>query len=230
VSRVEALSTVVVERVVDTLAVIALFVIVAPLVHVPATAERAVLALTAAMGLLVLAMVLGVVCRPQTAALGNRLTHMLPPRFQVGLQRQGAAILDGLGALGRPLTAAKVIGLTLLVYLALGAAMEAQLIAFHVPLPAVAPFFLLAAATLGLVAPSPGAVGVWEGIMIAALAGIFAVDRAQATSIALVTHAIFFAPPMFLAAIYLWRLGVSWNRVVRLTGVHAEAPVILTSD
>jgi glycosyltransferase 2 family protein len=225
VSRAEALATIVVERLVDTLSVIILLGMVAPFIPVPHAAARPVLLLAAMM--LLLAALLLIVATQRATALrlvgwGSRL---LPERLRGGLSRQADAAIDGLAALRNPRAAAEVAVLSALVYLTLGASMAAQLMAFHIRLGIAAPFFVLATATLGLVIPaSPGAIGIWEGVVIAALTGAFSIDRNLATGVALVTHVIFFSPPMFLGAAYVWRVGVSWGRLLGLPAAEEARP------
>lgn len=226
VAPAEALSTIVVERVLDTLAVILLLGAVAPLVPVPRGAVRPVVLLAA--GMLLLALLLLLVSRRRAAAL--RLVtwsaRALPERFRLPAVSHADAAIDGLAALRSPRAAAEVALLTVLVYALLAGAMEAQLAAFHLRLPPAGPLFLLAAATLGLVVPSsPGAVGVWEGVVIATLAAIFSVERSLATGVALVSHVVFFAPPMFFGAFYLWRLGMSWGRLLGLRQARPQADI-----
>jgi uncharacterized protein (TIRG00374 family) len=219
VAPIEALSTIVVERVVDTLAVILLLGAVAPLVPVPRSAARPVALLAAAMIVLAALLLIAATRRAATVRLVARAARILPQRFRSPAERHADAAIDGLAALRSARAATEVVVLTVLVYLLLGGAMAAQLAAFHVSLSPAGAFFLLAAATLGLVIPSsPGAVGVWEGIVIGALTGIFSIERSAATAVALVSHVVFFAPPMFFGAFYLSRFGVSWGRVLGLGG------------
>jgi glycosyltransferase 2 family protein len=223
VGKAEALGTVVVERVVDTLGVILLLGASALLLHAAGITGRPVLVLAALLLLLLLAMILATARRQAALRLVGLFAGFLPERLRAGIVRQAESALEGLAALRDPRASAQVAGLTVIVYLVLVAAMQAQLAAFHLRLPPAGPFFLLGAATLGLVVPaSPGSVGVWEGIVIAVLTRIFAVDRSLATSLALVSHVVFFAPPMLLAAVYLWRLGSSWSRVVATAQTSIE--------
>jgi glycosyltransferase 2 family protein len=213
----EILTTIVVERIVDTLSVIVLLGLVAPFIPVPRAAARPVVALGVLMLLFVCGLLLLALKRSAALRLVTWAAQLLPERFRAVAEQQAGKALDGLAALRNPRAAAEVAGLSALIYFTLGAAMAAQLIAFHVRLGVAASYFVLAAATLGLVVPaSPGAIGVWEAVIIATLTGIFGVDRTPATGVALVTHVIFFAPPMFFGAAYLWRVGVSWGRVFSL--------------
>jgi glycosyltransferase AglD len=177
--------------------------------------------------MLLLAVVLLVTALQRATALRlvQWCSRLLPERFRAGVTRQADAAIDGLAALRNPRAAAEVVSLSALVYLVLGASMAAQLLAFHIRLSVAAPFFVLAAATLGLVIPaSPGAIGIWEGVVIATLTGAFSVDRSLATGVALVSHVVFFMPPMFFGAVYLWRVGVSWGRLLGLRSGGQPSP------
>jgi len=223
VSRVEAFSTVILERVFDTLGVIVLLLAAMPLVHFAGGASRPVLLLSGAMALLLVALLLAAMHRDAALRIIRHAVWMLPRRVRAPVLGRAESALTGLAALTDARAAAEVIGLTVLVYLVAVAAMEAQVVAFHLRLPPAAPFFLLGAATLGLVVPAPAGIGVWEGILITLLTSVFSVERSQAASLAVVSHVVFFAPPMLFAALYLWRLGASWSTVVGLTRRGPEA-------
>jgi uncharacterized protein (TIRG00374 family) len=222
VSKIEAFSTIVVERIVDTLAVIVLLFAAMPLVHFSGGATKPAVILGGIMVILLAALLLAALHRDGALRLVRGTARMFPERFRAPLADRAESALNGLGALTDPRSAAEVVGLTAIVYLLGVAAMEAQLRAFHLQLPPAAPFFLLAAGTLGLVVPAPAGIGVWEGILIAVLTGLFGIDRTQAASLAVVSHVIFFLPPMLFAALFLWRLGTSWSALLGLTRSQAS--------
>ncbi|HTE84566.1 MAG TPA: lysylphosphatidylglycerol synthase transmembrane domain-containing protein [Dehalococcoidia bacterium] len=223
VSRVEAFSTIVVERVVDTLAVIILLFAAMPLVQFAGGADwpswllPGVRVIAVSMLVLLVALLLAAMNRGTTLRVVQQATRLLPERLRASVLAKAASALTGLAVLTDPRAAAEVIGLTGLIYLAGVAAMEAQVVAFHMRLPPAGPFFLLAAATLGLVVPAPGGIGVWEVIVKTSLTSVFAIEGSEAASLAVVSHVVFFAPPMLFAALYLWRLGASWDTLMGLT-------------
>lgn len=215
VSRVETLSTIVVERAIDTLAVIIMLAAVAPFVAIPAGAVRPLLLLTALVVILFLVLVIAAARRALAMALIERLAMFLPLRLRRPAVRHVDSAIDGLAVFTDPLAAIEVIALTAVIYLLLTGAIATLLLAFHIHLGTAGVFFLLATATLGLVIPSsPGYVGVWEGVIVATLVNVFALDRNLAASFALVSHVALFLPPVAFAAIYLWRSSATWNAVL----------------
>jgi glycosyltransferase 2 family protein len=222
VSRVEAFSTIIVERVVDTLAVIILLFAAMPLVHFSGGATGPVLVLSGVMLLLLVVLLFAAMNRGAALRLIQQAARLLPERLRASVLEKAGSALTGLAVLTDPRAAAEVIGLTVLLYLVGVAAMEAQIVAFHLRVPPAGPFFLLATASLGLVVPAPAGIGVWEGIIITILTSVFAIERSQAASLAVVSHVVFFAPPMIFAALYLWRLGASWGTVIGLTRRRVE--------
>ncbi|MGI8550389.1 MAG: lysylphosphatidylglycerol synthase transmembrane domain-containing protein [Dehalococcoidia bacterium] len=231
ISRVQILSTIVLERAVDTVAVIAMLGAVAPFVGLPRGAGRPLLLLTVAMLLLFLVMLVAAVRRDRTMRLVTRAARFLPERLRGMAVEHADSVIDGFSVLTRPLAAAEVVGLTILVYLLAAASMEAVLLSFHIQIGKAGPFFLLATATLGLVVPSsPGAIGVWEGTVVAVLTEIFGVTKGLAATVALVSHVVFFLPPVLFAAVYLWRSSASLKQVLSLGHGRATVPAVRVAE
>jgi uncharacterized protein (TIRG00374 family) len=226
VSRVEAFSTIVVERVIDTLAVIVLLFASMPAVHLSGETLHTVGKVSGVVALLLLAaLILAATKRAATLALIGWAIRPLPERWRVSILDKAESALAGLGALNDPPAAARVLGFTVLIYLVNVAAMESQLVAFHIQAAPAVAFFLIGAASLGLIVPVPGGIGVWEASIIFVLTSLLAIDRSQAASLAVVSHVIFFAPPIVFAALYLWRLGASWDTVFGLARSKPRANV-----
>jgi glycosyltransferase 2 family protein len=227
VSRVEAFSTIVVERVADLLAVIVLLFASMQAVHFSSEALRSAGKVGAVFALLLLAlMLLAVRKRSATLAIVAMAIRPFPEHWRQGILDKTASVLAGMGALNDPAAAAKVIGFTILIYLVNVAAMEAQLVAFHMQFTPAVPFFLIGAASLGLIIPVPGGIGVWEASIVFVLTSLLGIDRNQAAGLAVVSHLIFFAPPMIFAALYLWRLGASWETVFGMSRPQPQANVV----
>jgi glycosyltransferase 2 family protein len=228
VSRVEAFSTIVVERVADLLAVIVLLFASMEAVHFSSEALRSAGKFGAVFaGLLLAVMMLAVMKRKATLGCVSWAIHPLPERWRHGIMDKAESVLAGMGALKDPGAAAKVIGFTILIYLVNVAAMEAQLVAFHMQFTPAVPFFLIGAASLGLIIPVPGGIGVWEASIVFVLTSLLGIDRNQAAGLAVVSHLIFFAPPMIFAALYLWRLGASWETVFGMSRSKSQATVMV---
>jgi uncharacterized protein (TIRG00374 family) len=227
VSRVEAFSTIVVERVTDILAVIVLLFASMQALHFSSEALRSAGRAGAILAVLLLAaLILAATKRGAAMACVAWAIRPFPDRWRPMILDKAESALAGLGALNDPAAAAKVIGLTVLIYLVNVAAMESQLLAFHIQAAPAVAFFLIGAASLGLIIPVPGGIGVWEASIVFVLTSLLAIDRSQAASLAVVSHLIFFAPPMIFAAFYLWRLGASWDTVFGLSRSQPKTEVL----
>lgn len=90
--------------------------------------------------------------------------------------------------------------------------------AFDVVLPFPAFFFVLTWAVLGLAIPTPGGVGGYHTAVAYSLTGFYGVAAAPAAATALVTHAIAFVPVTLAGAAFLAASGLTLRRLA------ADAP------
>jgi glycosyltransferase 2 family protein len=215
VRTAHALSTVVVERVLDLLTTIVILGLLIPFVSLP---EESVTPLIVATGLAVAALALMIVAGAN-AALTHRLariiTARLPARWAERLHHLLDSVLDGFKVLSNMGVAVRLILLSAVIWVIIAAAMECMLLAFHLDLPVTAPLFVLALIQLSFIIPStPGHVGVFQFAAVEALRIGFAVDPNAALSFALVTNVVSFAPPALLGLWFIWRSGASLGRLV----------------
>jgi uncharacterized protein (TIRG00374 family) len=85
--------------------------------------------------------------------------------------------------------------------------------AFEVVLPFPAFFFVLTWAVLGLAIPTPGGVGGYHTAVAYSLTGFYGVAAAPAAATALVTHAIAFVPVTLAGAAFLAASGLTLRRL-----------------
>jgi hypothetical protein len=211
------LATLVVERVLDSLTVVAILAGLVLLIPVPPALEWAALVVLAidagAVGVLVLA------ARQPARARGllERLTARWPRLARLVTHAFDTALegLDGIRARRHwgPLAA-----WTAAAWLLPAVAAWLMLRAAHVEVPFVAAWAVLAAVGLGVSIPSaPGYVGVWHAAAVLAL-GIFGVPATQALGFALLLHASHYVPVTLLGWAYLLREHVSLGEAARATG------------
>ena len=215
VRTAHALSTVVVERVLDMLTTIVVLGLLIPFVPLPEDSTLPLIVGTAlAVGALIVMIVAG--ANPElTHRLARLLTGFLPARWADRIHHLLDSFLDGFKVLSNVRVAAQVVGLSALTWLTIAAGMECMLLAFHLELPLTAPLFVLALISLSFIVPSsPGHLGVFQFVAVEALAIGFAVDRTEALSFALVTNLVSFAPPALLGAWFVWRSGLSLGKLV----------------
>jgi uncharacterized protein (TIRG00374 family) len=201
IGTVEALGSIAVEKVWDLIALLACGLILLVWIPLPGWFTRSIwgtaLVLLLGGGLLLIAL------RWQAPLfrLAGRLLARLPAGWDQALLPRLRRLANGLEAIRRPdvsLRAAFWTGLTW----ALGAlANLAILAAFGIP-SAVAALFLLVTLMAGGAIPTPGGLGVLEGICVLSLNGFFnlaSYDRALA--VGLVLHLVVMGPPLVTIAL-----------------------------
>jgi len=213
VSKARALSTVLVERVVDVLVVAFLLAALLPFIPVPEWAARpglllglAVLALA---GLLV-ALARG---RQRATSLVERLLRLSPWLERRGARQLVNALLDGLEILRFPGPAA-LLGVGSILIWSVGIAQfHTALVAFDLQLPITATIFVLSVTALGMTVPSsPGYIGVWEYTIVLALSP-FQVEKSLALSYALVLHATVYLTLTAMGLVSLWQEGLALGTI-----------------
>jgi len=130
---------------------------------------------------------------------GRFLSH-LPAGWDRALMPLLRRLANGLEAIRQPQVSLKALLWTGLNW-GLGAlANLAVLAAFGIP-SAVAALFLLAALMVGGTVPTPGRLGVFEGICVVSLENLFGVPFDQALAVGLVLHAVVMGPPLVATAL-----------------------------
>ena len=209
-SVVRALSTVVIERVADTLAIVLLLLVLLSAVSLPVYVVRA----TFGIGLAALAaaclLVFLALRRDWSLALFDRLSARLRFLKQTPLRRQLASAVDGLAALESWRRAVGVLAWSCVIWLSTALVFYVVMQAARLRLPFAAALTALCLTSLGMVVPSsPGYVGVFEYITVVSLS-LFAVGREEALGYALVLHALNYVSLAILGVAALWSEGYSY--------------------
>jgi len=214
VSGARTLSTMIVERLLDILSLLAIMVLVLPFVDLPPIMMRG-------------AQVLGVLALVATAALVllsfwkdrlMRLAHAVFGKVKF-LDRQVLynAIentLEGFAALrGRQGLVQILLSLLAWVFVILMAWTAAKAVDLQVPITAIVTVIVLT--TLGMLVPSsPGYIGVFEYLTTVALAP-FGVPKEQALAYAIVYHGVNYVTLCLAGLVALWVHGTSLGEAVR---------------
>lgn len=135
-----------------------------------------------------------VLWRDATERFLDWLFNALPARARPAARRIAHTFLDGFASLKTPRLAVLVAGGSLALWFVINLQVYCSLRAFGLDLPLTAAFMVTTAAVLGLAVPTPGGVGGYHAAVQFALTDIFHVPIATATGVALVAHAISFAP------------------------------------
>lgn len=214
VSVASGLSSVAVERVLDGLTVVGLFLLAMVLADLPPDiAVRGVAVRDAALrfgvlGIVALAAGLAITLRRGLAVgLAQRLTPA--GRIREIAVAFTARIVDGLAALGDPGRAARVVAWSLVLWLVNALAFWVGFAAFGIEVPFVGALLLQGILVFAIAVPqAPGYVGGFELAIIGALA-LFGVDEQLALAYAVTFHVTTFVPITLLGAWSLVRTGLS---------------------
>jgi uncharacterized protein (TIRG00374 family) len=212
-SVVRALSTVVIERVADTLAIVLLLLVLLPTVSLPMQVVRPALGIGLAALAAACLLVLLALRREWSLAFLDRLSTRLRFLTRTPLRRLLASAVDGLAALGSWRRAVGVLAWSLAIWLGTALQFYAVMQATRLHLPFAAALTVLCLTSLAMVVPSsPGYVGVFEYISVLALS-LFAVGREDALGYALVLHGLSYVALAILGAAALWSEGYSYARL-----------------
>jgi glycosyltransferase 2 family protein len=207
-------ATIVIERVLDSLAIVLILAVLVFMIPVPAGVEWGA-------GVLLAIDVVGVtllVTMARAPHLGRRLVVRLTARWpQLG--RTALAMFDtalrGLHGIRTPRHALRIVAWTVLVWILPVGAAWTMLRAVHLELPFIAGWVVLAFVGLGISVPSaPGYLGVWHFAAKLALE-IFGVAPSAAVAYALIYHASAALPITLLGWLYLLREHVSLGEARR---------------
>jgi len=218
-----AVSTVVVERVLDLLTTIVILGIMILFVSLPSeSVTPLIVATTLAVGALLTMIVAG--ANPDlTHRLIRLVTARLPERWSSRVHHLVDSFLDGFKVLHNAGIAGRLVILSIVIWLLVAAAMQCMLLAFHLDLPPSAPFFVLALIQLSFIIPStPGHLGVFQFAATEALRIGYNVNPSEALGFAIVTNLVSFAPPALLGLWFVWRSGLSFSSLVSF-GKQAQA-------
>lgn len=215
-SKTSILATIMVERILDALALLSFAVVVSLFVPLPDIMRTGVLLVGLAFA--------GIMALSLTAAffpgialgMTGLLVRVLPAQLQPRAQNLVQLFLEGLGSLRRGHTLGRVSLLSLAVWLVESGVFVLVGYGFRFSLPFHAFLLTMSAANLGISIPSSqGGIGVFEAIGATILQSSFRVDFSQAVAYALVVHATLLAPVTLLGLFYLWREHLSIQTISR---------------
>lgn len=209
------LSTILIERILDTLTITFLLFALLPFVPVPPEMQIG----GSSIAVILVAMTAILILLSFQRELGRRTLRWLAQRVPL-LDRPAVhgsydSVIDSLVVLRSPWPGLGILALTAGVWV-LAISLDYLLIAaFDPSLPPTAALLVLCFTGLSMTLPaSPGNIGTFHGAVILAL-GTFGVDFNTAFSIALVIHVGAFAPVSVLGLICMWAEGLSYGDIAR---------------
>lgn len=231
----QALSSVVVERVVDLCMVSAFLVALLPALAFPGWAINAVIAAIVLVTLGLTALYVIVTQRGWMLKLVGWAVRV-PLSFWRGatrLEEMADAFIDGMQAIREPRRFVQAALFSGLAWLSAGASLAFTLLAFRVSSDlaqiGVMGYFTLAVTALSIALPSaPGSLGVWQWAVVLALS-VFGVVREAALSVAILHHAANYTVTSVMGAVALANAGETLTHLAQsarsLIGKTAERRV-----
>lgn len=202
-SGAEALGSVAVEKVWDLLALLACGLILLAWMPLPGWFARSTWGTALALGLGGGILWIGLRWQAPLFHWAGRFLARLPAGWDRTLLPRLQRLANGLESIRQPDVSARALFWTGLTW-GLGAlANLAVLEAFGIP-SVIAALFLLAALMVGGTVPTPGRLGIYEGICVVSLA-LFDIPRDQALAVGVVLHLVVMGPPLVAAALLAFR-------------------------
>jgi len=217
------LSTIVVERVLDSLTLLIFLVGVMPFLPVPDLIRRSVLTLGLG-GVLAFGLMMAMALRADHGlALFAIPLQLVPIRYRAWLTAELENALSGLDALRNPRVHAAAWGWSLLIWALMGGSVYMFMLAFDLAVPATVAILLVSVLNLGMIIPSsPGYIGVYHFLAVQTL-GPFGVAPSLAMSFAIILHLANFGSLSLGGLICMVREGLSFSDLSKRR-VRSAAP------
>jgi glycosyltransferase 2 family protein len=212
VTAMQALSTVVIERLLDVLVVFAMLLVVLPYVPARGLIVHAAQILAAIAFLGIVGLFVAAAFRERALALARVVMRPLPPRVREGLIERGDDFLRGVsGASGKRLVTA--IAWSIVTWIGFGSSCWFSVLAFVPGAPWHVGGFVNCAIALGLTIPSaPSGAGLYEAAAVAGLV-VFGVAEDTGLASALVLHVSTYLVAAVVGVIGLDREGESFKHL-----------------
>lgn len=223
-SKSLALSTIVVEKVLDILTLLLFLVLLLPFVTLPSWVQRPAL-IMAPLFVCLFAIILALTYqRERTLSLASSLLKHVPHLSGEGVLNSLDSALRGFDVLRSTQRNISLWIWSLAVWITSGLFILFMMFAFHIDAPPSAAFLALCVTSLGMTVPSsPGYIGVYHWLIVSTLL-IFNVERELALSFAFALHAMTFLPLTLLGIFYMMRENYSLQSIEReaLKGLQPE--------
>jgi len=221
-----ALATIALERLLDALSVMSLFLVFvltargAALLHGAPSAGQAARLLRHGLAAAAIFVAVGLPLLILLVAFPGRVVTWVRRVLPVGRLAPLARLIDlmdnfaaGLAVLRRGRELAGVVAQSIALWLVIDLSVFIGLKAFGLPLRITDVFLLMVPLAVGIAVPTPGGVGPYEFLGQVSLSGFFAVPAADAAAAAVTLHAIALLPTIVIGLAFMWRDGLRPSEV-----------------
>ncbi|MCS7051047.1 MAG: flippase-like domain-containing protein [Thermomicrobium sp.] len=221
-STTGTLATIVVERLLDGLTMVA-FILVASVAVVLDSALRHVLLVAAGVFLPTLMVALVAARWQRAGALLEQVIRLAPTRVRPRAERMVRSGFDGIAALRHGSSLGQVIFFSVIAWLFEAAMYGLVARGFGLDLSVALVLLATAAANLATLIPSsPGYIGPFEAGIVLVLSGLAGLPRASAFSYAIVLHGALYVPITLVGLAFWWQHQLGWSSLRRTSVEEAS--------
>jgi uncharacterized protein (TIRG00374 family) len=148
----------------------------------------------------------------------SRFGQVLPSAFAALLGRIAEKFATGLGAIRRPRRLLGAIVWSFPLWLCIGLGIWSVTMAFRLPIPFTGTFLLIALLVIGVAVPTPGAVGGFHEMFRFGVTMFFGVSNTSAVGSAIVLHALSIGPALILGLLFAAQEGLNLAGMRQLAG------------
>jgi hypothetical protein len=232
------IATIVMERVLDLIAVLALMALYvwgfADTSTWPAALLRPIEIATAVGGVASIALIgMMWVLATHPARIGTFVTaaaRLMPERWAVSLGEFARSFSSGFAVARAPRDLLAAVLLSFPLWLVIAAESWAVTAAFHIAMPFVGSFLLQAMLVIGVAVPTPGGVGSYHEAYRFGVTTFFGAANDQAVAAAIVVHIVSFVPVVLLGLLFMAQDGLSFGRLQQLAGPSPSGKETMRTD
>ncbi len=207
-SKTQTLATLGIEKIFDTLMLLAILIAIPFFMALPNWLEESRAGLTITALILIMTALALLISRNWLLVIIGKI-----PYLQRRLFERAQLALSSLDVLKRWDVHLELQALSALVWFLGGLTNYLILLALNLPLALISAFVLLAVLQVGGFVPSsPGRVGVFQYLCILALA-LFGVDKSTGLTYGILLYLVAYGPPMILGVLFLWWDGINLRRI-----------------
>ncbi len=144
--------------------------------------------------------------------------RVLPQTLAERLSRLACTFSGGFAAARDPRGLAAAVAWSFPLWLAIAGEVWLVTVAFDIPMPFTGTFLVQALLVIGVAAPTPGAVGTYHEAYRIGVTTFFGAAEDAAVAAAIVTHAISYVPVVATGMLFMIQDGLSFGRLKELAG------------
>ena len=146
-----------------------------------------------------------------------RIERVLPARLARAVASFAKTFAEGLAVVRHPSRLVWAMGWSLVLWLAIALQVWLVVRAFDIALPLAGSFLVTAMLVVGVAVPTPGGVGGTHEVLRLALTAFYAADNDAAVGAAILQHAVNFVPVLVLGLVFIAQDGLNLSRLRAIT-------------